>query len=230
MPMDHPPSASSRSSPGDGPRGRAVLVLFRALDYPAAHSMDAHWYTVDAQGNVAVFDPGSSGPVPRKAKLREWPNLAPLVRRLGGPDLIPEGGDYHDFESDDAYAELAALGVFVFEYADSTSAFIDPHVRQHRPRQPMHLDQLPPQLRKEFSRVPLPVLDFAAAKEVQIVEHVPCELWSNEMVGYYALGGNMVRPIPGREADYRAELPALKKRYRKLKFAEPPEPEQQEGK
>jgi hypothetical protein len=194
-----------------------------AADYPAAHSMDAHWYTVDAQGNVAVFDAGTSGPVPRKAKSHEWPDLAPLVRRLGGPELIPEGGDYHDFETGEAYAELAGLGVFVFEYACSTSAFIDPHVRQHRPRRPMHLDQLPPRLRMEFARVPLPVGNFAAAKQVQIVEHVPCEFWWGGVVGYYTRGRKKVRPIPGREAEYRDALPALKREYRKLKFADLPE-------
>ena len=223
MPTDRPESASCPSSPGDGPRVRVVLVLFRAPDYPAAHSMDHHWYTVDAKGNVAVFDPGSSGPLPKKAKLREWPDLAPLVAELGGPDLIPEGGEHTDSESVDAYRELAALGVFVFEYSCSTSAFIDPFVREHRPRRPMHLDQLPPKLRKEFARVPLPVPDLAAVKKVQLVEHVPCEFWWDGVVGYYTLDGKQVRPIPGREAEYRAALPELRREYRKLRFAEVPE-------
>lgn len=33
-------------------------------DYPAAHSMDAQWFAVDASGRVAVFDTDEPGPAP----------------------------------------------------------------------------------------------------------------------------------------------------------------------
>ena len=198
-------------------------------DYPAAHSMDAHWYTVDAKGNVAVFDAGSSGPVPKKVRRHERPDLERLVRQLGGPDLVPEvreyGGREYFFlrERDDVYRELAILGVFIFECVSSSSSFVDPFVREHRPRRPTHVDQLPPRLRREFTRVPLPIPDFAAVKKVQLVEHVPCEFWWDGVVGYYALGRKQVRPIPGREIEYREVLPQLRKEYKWLRFAEAPE-------
>ena len=33
-------------------------------DFPAGHSMDTDWFAVDKDGNIAVFDSGSEGPVP----------------------------------------------------------------------------------------------------------------------------------------------------------------------
>jgi hypothetical protein len=36
-------------------------------DYPAAHSMDTHWFAVDPCGHVAVFDSGEDGAVPKGA-------------------------------------------------------------------------------------------------------------------------------------------------------------------
>jgi hypothetical protein len=36
-------------------------------DYPAAHSMDTYWFAVDADGNVAMFDTGEGGVVPKDA-------------------------------------------------------------------------------------------------------------------------------------------------------------------
>src|SRR5687768_9334728 len=224
MPTDRPPGASCQSSPADGPAVRVVLVLFRALDYPAAHSMDAHWYSVDARGNVAVFDAGSSGPLPKKVRTHEWPELADLVRELGGRDLVgdvDEDDEDPDFSSDEAFKELAARGVFVFYCLSSGSAFIDTYVRRAKPRPPMHLDQLPPRLRKEFAQVPLPVPDFGSAREVQIVEHVPSEFYQDYGLGYYAPGQKEVRPIPGREDEYKRALPGFRKEYPKLRFADP---------
>jgi hypothetical protein len=33
-------------------------------DYPAAHSMDTHWFAIDADGNVGIFDSGEPGAAP----------------------------------------------------------------------------------------------------------------------------------------------------------------------
>jgi hypothetical protein len=227
-PTTRPRSEHSPSSPGEAPAVRLGLVLIvgRARDYPAAHSMDTHWYTVDVKGNVAVFDAGSSGPVPIKAKAHESPDLVALLRQLGGGRTLVTEEDEEDFDNEDAYKELAGLGLFVFQCIAWETDFIDTHVRCHQPARPLHLDQLPPRLRKEFAQVPLPVADFAAAKEVQIVEHVPCAYYW-EAVGYYAPGHKEVRPILGRETEYREALPAFKKQYPKLKFADAPEPDDQ---
>ena len=72
---------------------------------------------------------------------------------------------------------------------------------------------------------PRPVPDFAAAKQIQVVAHVPCLLYYEEAVGYYAPGRKEVRPIPGREAEYRAALPRFRKEYPKVQFADATEPD-----
>jgi hypothetical protein len=38
-----------------------------AADFPAAHSMDLHWFAVDCDGHVAQFDSGEAGAVPLAA-------------------------------------------------------------------------------------------------------------------------------------------------------------------
>jgi|SRR5262245_50310051 len=218
------PGERCPSSPGEpAMRLRLLVVLRRTRDYPAAHSMDTHWYTVDVKGNVAIFDAGSSGPVPKKARGHESPDLVRLLWQLGGGKSVTDPDD-DDFENEAAFNELVGLGLFVYECIASETDFIDAHIRSHQPARPLHLDQLPPRLRKEFAQVRLPVADFAAAKEVQIVEHVPCDYYW-EAVGYYAPGRKEVRPVPGREAEYRESLPVFKKQYPKLKFADAPEPE-----
>ena len=40
-------------------------------DHPAAHSMDTHWFAVDSQGRVGVFDSGEDGAVPLDAATSE---------------------------------------------------------------------------------------------------------------------------------------------------------------
>ncbi len=40
-------------------------------DYPAAHSMDTHWFAIDAEGNIGYFDSSEGGAVPETWK-RTW--------------------------------------------------------------------------------------------------------------------------------------------------------------
>src|SRR4051812_32730243 len=40
-------------------------------DFPAAHSMDTHWFAVDADGHVGRFSSGESGAVPVNAAIDE---------------------------------------------------------------------------------------------------------------------------------------------------------------
>ncbi|HEX4796704.1 MAG TPA: hypothetical protein VH370_23130 [Humisphaera sp.] len=40
-------------------------------DYPAAHSMDTHWFAVDSAGHIGFFETGEPGPVPVDAQADE---------------------------------------------------------------------------------------------------------------------------------------------------------------
>jgi hypothetical protein len=54
-------------------------------DYPAAHSMDTRWFSVDADGHVALFDSGQDGPVPVGVQDALWDDLGEsLIRSDSG--------------------------------------------------------------------------------------------------------------------------------------------------
>jgi hypothetical protein len=217
MPTDHPPSEPSRSSPSDRPPRRTALVLVvrPAADYPAAHSMDTIWYAVDANGAVAVFDSGSAGPVPTSAARREHGDLPRLIRILGGDC------DDEDFDMEEAFQQLAGVGAFVYDCPTWEMDFIDTYVRAGVPKRPLHLDQLPPKLRKNFAKCTLPVADFAKVEELQVVGLVACDLYWDEAVGYFVPGHKEVRPIPGKEKEYQAALPGLRRENPDFRFADP---------
>jgi len=48
----------------------------KTVDFPAGHSMDTHWFAVDKDGNIAVFDSCSEGVVPIEFKWQtHWTEL-----------------------------------------------------------------------------------------------------------------------------------------------------------
>ena len=184
-------------------------------DYPAAHSMDTIWYAVDASGAVAVFNSAEPGPVPKSATRREHGDVPRLVRILGGEC------DDDDFDLHEAYQAAADRGVYVYEVITWETDFIDTYERVAVPKKPLHLDQLPPKLRKNVAKCKLPTVDFAKSGELQVVPLVPCDLYWDEAVAYFAVGHKEVRPIPGKEKEYRLALPQLRQEYPDFQFADP---------
>jgi hypothetical protein len=166
-------------------------------DFPAAHSMDTEWYAVDGKGHVAVFISGENGPVPvgqfQKGDLPE------LLRRLrgGGTEAEREDDGWEELE-----LEAAERGMFVYMYPEELS-ILEPYARTGTPDGPLHVDQLPPDLRKQFKETTLNRVDFARDENVQPVEHLGCEFWSDEVAGYLAGDKRTVRPVPGKEEQFR---------------------------
>jgi hypothetical protein len=112
--------------------------------------------------------------------------------------------------------ELAAkLGVFFYDYDDWAFDPIAPYKRAAVPKTPLHVDQLPPTLRKRAKEARLAEVDFALREFVQPLELYPCVYWYEEdRVAYLCSDGKTVRPIPAMEhrfADFckqfRAENP-----------------------
>ncbi len=60
-------------------------------DYPAAHSMDAHWFAVDRDGHVALFKSGESGAVPTAATVDERYQLPGQIAQA-----VPPAEPRHD--------------------------------------------------------------------------------------------------------------------------------------
>lgn len=64
-------------------------------DFPAAHSMDTHWFAVDRDGHVASFQSGEAGAVPRVALAIDAYAVYPEMARL-----LPEDTAIYDIEGD----------------------------------------------------------------------------------------------------------------------------------
>jgi len=217
MPTNQLPGKHSPSSSGK-PMARRTglfLIVHRAVDYPAAHSMDTIWYAVDANGAVGVFDSGPPGPVPTSAVRREHGDVPRLVRILGGDC------DDEDFELSEAFQELARQGVFVYQVITWETDFVDTYERAAVPKRPLHLDQLPPKLRNNVAKCALSKVDFSKDEELQVLALVACDLYWDEAVGCFAPGHKEIRPIPGKEKEYQAALRSLQRENPDFVFAEP---------
>ncbi len=92
------------------------------------------------------------------------------------------------------------LGLFHYEH--STDNWIaGPYVRTEPPKRPLHVNQLPPDLREPLGRVRFEALCFGETERIQPVDHAPCSAWDN---AYLDMDGQTVRPFPGREDEFDA--------------------------
>jgi hypothetical protein len=158
-------------------------------DYPAAHSMDTVWFAVDAIGQVAYFDSGEEGPVPRDGRGPDISDeLCELRRPAGAPD--------DDYNPLDYLYEV--VGLYAFGHGGCGSP-TTPYGCQVAPAVPLHVDQLPPELRWYCKAVAFPVR-FAAELQLQPLEHGPCGCWVSR--AYVCSDGKTVRPVPGEEAHF----------------------------
>ncbi len=140
------------------------------VDIPVAHSMDTTFFAVDAAGHVGRFDTGVEGHVPEGARgsdvsLESW-------------ELDPEDA-WGTRESDLLTSER---GVFWYEYDEESWIHIAPYRLIDTPQTPLHIDQLPPELRQMCKRIRFEGTDFSASELVQPLEQL--------------------RPIPGKEDQF----------------------------
>lgn len=160
-------------------------------DYPAAHSMDTRWFAIDESGHLGIFASGENGHLPDISTGDADELIAALWRRH------PSAEEEPPYEG----AELAAkLGVFFYDYDDWAFDPIAPYKRSAIPKTPLHVDQLPPTLRKQVKEARLVNVDFALNELLQPLEHYPCVYWYEEnRVAYLCSDGKTVQPIPGME-------------------------------
>jgi hypothetical protein len=93
--------------------------------------------------------------------------------------------------------DLPSLGLFRYDHL--TENWISgPYGRTRVPLRPLHVDQLPPQLRDLVKRVRFDIR-FAESQHIQPVEHGKCNSWES---AWLDVTGTHIRPIPGREEDY----------------------------
>jgi hypothetical protein len=193
-------------------------------DYPAAHSMDAYWFAIDERGAVADFETGEPGPAPVDASHDIFEALYTLY-------FGPYDYDASDGWEPEEWAEQ--LGVTFYRYPGDYDWLILPFVRTVTPVQPLHVDQLPPDLRNQCGDMRFFMLRFDEKETLQPLEFCPDPVEYYDCVDYelrpaYLVGdGVTVRPVRGDEkkfadfvSQYRQQHP---KHARNLRFEGPTE-------
>ena len=88
----------------------------------------------------------------------------------------------------------------LFEYEHLTDNWISgPYGCHARPVKPLHVDQLPPDVRDLVKQMRFDNLSFAQTTHLQPLEHTDCASWE---AAWMDVTGKRVRPVPGREEDY----------------------------
>ncbi len=105
---------------------------------------------------------------------------------------------FHHPDLEEYHPDLTARGLF--SYSHLTENWISgPYGRVQQPARPIHIDQLPPQLREAVKAVCFDSLCFAETPHIQPVEHTECISWEP---AYLDVTGKYIRPIPGQEDEY----------------------------
>jgi hypothetical protein len=139
----------------------------------------------------------------------ERPSRA-LVKRLHKDGLCRgcsfeyRGGEDEEYERD--HPDVSRHGVFVYGHL-CENWISGPYGRECVPRQPVHIDQLPPAVRRLLLQVHFDKLCFADTPHIQPVEHTECVSWES---AYLTSDGKTVRPIPGSDENYLDALDHLR--------------------
>jgi hypothetical protein len=165
--------------------------------------MDTTFFAVDSAGHVALFETGEDGHAPdgdaNDVRDQLWDLLKP-------PDADDEDGWITE-------NVCKTVGLYFFDYDEEAIIPISLYLRVYVPEMPLHVDQLPPDLR-ESCRIVEFDLRFDQVERVQPLEHMPCVYWYEDRQAYLCADGKTVKPIPGKEhlfagfvREFHADLP-----------------------
>jgi hypothetical protein len=165
-------------------------------DFPAAHSMDTQWFAIDHNGYVARFFTGAGGAVPNGAycpdaldELEDM-DLDEETRAELGVDALP------DIPADQLPDDKR---LFLYKTSAFDECLADRYERTSVPKKPIHVDELPPQVRAAIAAMRFDGLDFATTKVFQPIELTACATWDP---AYLTGDGKTVKAVPGREKEY----------------------------
>jgi hypothetical protein len=178
-------------------------------DFPAAHSMDTHWFAVDGKGRIGLFFTGENGFLPVRAGEADSLQLVALWQSAfdATPPGVDEEDDVEDW--DEFLGALVDQGFFYYLYADTfddPGLLLLPYALSGVPEKPLHVGQLPPAWQALCRACVFGAASFGEAEQLQ-----PLEFTSEEPVAYLGsscayLSGDeaTVRPVAGHEEQYRA--------------------------
>jgi hypothetical protein len=192
-------------------------------DFPAAHSMDTNWFAVDREGHVGLFFTGEDGHLPEAAAQSEGHRVLVALwsLRQSSADAAKDAERLYDLERED---RAARLGLFYYEHCryalvGSNETLLGRYSRLVVPKGPLHLDQLPANLRKDCRTVCFERASFAGDEHLQPLDDHSCSLWNPwGTIAYLSADGTTVRPMPGHESSYEDFCARLREEY--PRFAE----------
>lgn len=180
-----------RQPPGPGDRGShlgfvpgsaGILVFLQSLD-PVREDIDA----------------GRAVEVPATAGVAVIFNEITEQRRQQLHETKACQGCFWHFSSEEGALSAGLAQRGIFEYSHLTENWISgPYGREEQPRQPIHIDQLPPGIRTALRQLRLNIR-FAETPHIQPIEHTDCYSWE---AAYMNVTGTHIRPIPGMEDEY----------------------------
>ncbi|MGE3807256.1 MAG: hypothetical protein AB7K24_21545 [Gemmataceae bacterium] len=202
-------------------------------DFPAAHSMDSSWFAVDRDGHVGYFYTGADGAMPHAASpgpsaydgMLDMEDLPEDLRDefAARPDvlaelarLIPASKPKRDLADPGTAPEEARHGLFV--YSCHQEGLAAPYTREWLPGTPLHIDQLPPELRRAVNGLQFK-FSFLEARSLQPFEHGECSTWGP---AWLSADGKKICPVPGEEKEFAKLAEELRAWYPEAVIELPP--------
>jgi hypothetical protein len=187
--------------PGPMPEGSSALVFLSSLA-PAQADIEAGRATAvrATEGYAVLYRP-----------------LTPAqARRLQDSGAVV-ASSYH-FDDPDMPPNLAGFGIY--EYGHLCDNWIaGPYGREEVPTRRVHVDQLPPGLRRSLKSAVLPGVSFAETPILQPLEHGESESWEPAWLST----DGVIRAVPGRADDYRQLYDELRVDMPQYRFEPPSE-------
>jgi hypothetical protein len=179
------PPATTPAEPEEDMLHGAILVLVRDMGAVQEYVDRGACRVLRTNGPLAVL----------------FPRMSMAVHR----DLHERSiclGCYHDyrFEEMPEYqtTQPSAVGLYFYECCEGQAAY--PYGRRSLPSAPLHIDDMPQELRAGLMQVQFGDLSFAETAYLQPAEKVKSYSWDG---GYLASDWKTYRANPGQEAEYR---------------------------
>lgn len=145
--------------------GESSLVFVRSLDLVQDALREGRAREVRAHNDHAVI----------------WHNMTQEeFDRLAAAEQLVGMEFYYTYEG--MPDSLATRGIYVYGHT-CENWIAGPYGREEIPDSPLHVDQLPPQLRQQLKQCRFEQISFADSPHIQPAEYVECSAWDDRFLG-----------------------------------------------
>ncbi len=141
------------------------------------------------------------------------------LHRQTGPTTADEPESCYDLDLED---RTSRLGLFYYKHdgglpIGSDEFLLDRYRRLVVPEDPLHINQLPPDLRSKCRTIRFVKATFAGNEHLQPLDDHPCTMWNPDgAIAYLAADRATVRPTPGHEDEFADFCSRLLQEYPKF--------------